>query len=219
MDIEDRNTLNRARVAAGWSYLGLILPLIGWILGLISLSNLSSIDSKDTRKFERSIKFVKNMAIGGIVLSTAVFLMYVTAYYRYRLNVRNTDIKLVQDTIESERQCLVNAAQAFSPQIIEAENQFVGNGGAISREVVHSLRINSYLERDVPIRTYSQATQECRQTAKDKYGTRTSNRKLTATYQSCVNDYYWSHQVEAKANNYLYQLEVEYCRNRFYNDN
>lgn len=216
MDKENAKAVNRARVTASWSYLGLVVPLVGWILGANSLSNLSSIDVKYADNNKRTIKSVKKMAIGGILLSTAVFLTYIGVFYNHRQSVQKDDKSIIQKTVENERQCLVSAAQAFSPQMIDAENQFVGNGGGISREAVHSLRMNYYLELNPPITTYSQAAQECRQTAKDKYGTISTTKKLTATYQSCVHDYYWSNLNHAQKNDLAYQYQVEYCRNRLY---
>ncbi len=76
MDKEDIKALNRARVTAGWSYLGAIVPLVGWILGAISLSNLGSIDTPDTSKAKKRVAAVKKLAVGGIVLSTVIALLY-----------------------------------------------------------------------------------------------------------------------------------------------
>src|SRR5581483_10290304 len=88
MDREDLNALNRARVTAGWSYLGAIIPLFGWILGAISLSNLGSIESPESTKAQRRIQSVKRMAFGGILLSTIVALLYGGGTY---LNIRHNN--------------------------------------------------------------------------------------------------------------------------------
>ena len=222
MDKENAKAVNRARVTASWSYLGLVVPLVGWILGANSLSNLSSIDVKYANNNKRTIKSVKKMAIGGILLSTAVFLTYIGVFYNHRLSIQKDDKSIIQKTVENERQCLVSAAQAF----IHLETDINDNRGAggvdvngaqkITPAMAHSLAMNYYLKLDPPITTYSQAIQECRQTAKDKYGTISTTKKLTATYQSCVNDYYWSNLDHAQKNDLAYQYQVEYCRNRLY---
>ena len=102
MDREDRNSLNRARVTAGWSYLGSLVPIVGLILGAISLSNLGAIDKPDTSKARKRINSVKKLAVGGIVLSILVGLLYggLTAWNIQASNkqqIRAQQVKANQD--------------------------------------------------------------------------------------------------------------------------
>lgn len=124
MDKEDVRALNRARVMAGWSYLGIIVPLLGWILGGISLSNLSSIETPDMTKAKRRIKSVKKMALGGIVLSTVLALAYSGATFasiRYndQLHKQALQAKLASDEKGCEEQVI-----AFNNKILGLNSQY-----------------------------------------------------------------------------------------------
>jgi hypothetical protein len=76
MDKEDVRKLHSARITAGWSYIGALVPIVGWILGGISLSTLKAIDEPKTDKAKSRLLNVKKLAIGGIVLSTIIALLY-----------------------------------------------------------------------------------------------------------------------------------------------
>ena len=76
MDKEDIRTLRSGRTTACWSYVGALIPIIGWILGGISLSTLNSIDEPKTDLAKIKISKAKKLAVGGIILSTVVALFY-----------------------------------------------------------------------------------------------------------------------------------------------
>ncbi|HSX35363.1 MAG TPA: hypothetical protein VLH84_00340 [Patescibacteria group bacterium] len=111
MDKEDIKALNSARVTAGWSYLGAIVPLVGWILAGISLSHLGSIEA-ETSKAKRRIKSVKKLAFGGIVLSTIVALLYGSGAY---LNARHNNQLAVQ--------AKANAIKSCEAQVVSINNR------------------------------------------------------------------------------------------------
>ncbi len=94
MDKEDIAALNRARVTAGWSYLGALIPLIGFILGGISLSNLSAIESPISEKALRRIRGVRKMAYGGLSLSFAVAVIYGSTTY---ITINNNNKALAEE--------------------------------------------------------------------------------------------------------------------------
>lgn len=106
MDKEDLKTLNRARVTAGWSYLGALIPIVGLILGIISLSNLGSIEDTDSPKISRRIKSVKKLAVGGIMLSVIIGVLYgVATAYTVQHN-SNAQLQMVQaKASDEERSC------------------------------------------------------------------------------------------------------------------
>lgn len=72
MDSEDRRIYNNAKILAGLSYLGIILPLAGWILGGISCSLINSINEPKTLLNQGRLQHVKNVATGGIIISTLI---------------------------------------------------------------------------------------------------------------------------------------------------
>lgn len=76
MDKHDIQELQRARSLAGWSYAGIFIPILGWILGAMSLSALKHIEPK-TPKAAQRIRSVKNLAEGGLCLTSMVVVLWI----------------------------------------------------------------------------------------------------------------------------------------------
>lgn len=76
MDAEDIQDLRRARTLAGWAYLGLVIPIVGWILGGMSLSASKYIEPK-TIKARKRVESVQALAWGSILLSIVAFASYI----------------------------------------------------------------------------------------------------------------------------------------------
>lgn len=96
MDKDDLESLDRARVTAAWSYLGALVPIVGWILGAISLSNLSSIERPKTAKYARRIQSVRRLAWGGIALSILIACLYGFVVYQ-----RGNENESVQNKVQA----------------------------------------------------------------------------------------------------------------------
>lgn len=170
MDQEDLKALNRARVTAGWSYLGVLVPLVGWILGVISLSNLGGIDTNITEKAKRRVKAVKNLAVGGIVLSSVVAVLFgsLTVWGAY---VGNKEQK------QAQQAKLQADEQSCEQQVIQISNKIYALNAEYTTDATHAFD-NSLNPTDECKKGTSVALAD----AQTNY-----NNALSATKQRCFN--------------------------------
>lgn len=115
MDEHDIQDLRKARSLAGWSYLGIILPLLGWILAGISLATSKHLEPKTT-KAERRVRSVRRSAIWGMVISTVMFILYASLGVWTSYN-NNREIK------EQVKQQAQQAEQAANVERINAQSR------------------------------------------------------------------------------------------------
>ena len=66
----NQKDVRKAQSYAGWSYIGLVIPLVGWILAGLSLSLLK--DLPKDGELARRAKRVRETADISIVLSTII---------------------------------------------------------------------------------------------------------------------------------------------------
>ncbi|MGB4768121.1 MAG: hypothetical protein WBP22_02580 [Candidatus Saccharimonas sp.] len=120
MDKEDVAALNRARNTGGWSYLGAIIPLVGLILGIISLSNIASIEPpEDSKKAIRRIRGVRRLALGGIALSIGFMLLYggatfFTITHNNKIAAQETKAKLEASIKSCKDEIYANNSKIFT---------------------------------------------------------------------------------------------------------
>lgn len=62
--VSEERIKDKSNVFAGLSYLGILMPLLGWIFGGIGLSKASKLNGKGS-----------GLAIGGIIVSTVSFII------------------------------------------------------------------------------------------------------------------------------------------------
>lgn len=75
MNEHDRQDLRKARSLAGWGFIGVFLPLLGWILSGLSLSTSNHLDPQN-EKATKAVKSVRSLAKTGIFVTTLAFVIY-----------------------------------------------------------------------------------------------------------------------------------------------
>lgn len=75
MNEHDRQDLRKARSLAGWGFIGVFLPLLGWILAGLSLSTSKHLDPQN-EKATKAVKSVRSLAKTGIFVTTLAFVIY-----------------------------------------------------------------------------------------------------------------------------------------------
>jgi hypothetical protein len=76
---EATNFFYKTQALAYWSFIGLLIPIIGIITGTMAVSRLSQLRASDREEL-RLISKTKNVAVWGIVLSSAVMVLLIVAY-------------------------------------------------------------------------------------------------------------------------------------------
>jgi large-conductance mechanosensitive channel len=66
--------MNKAESRARWSYIGILLPLIGIIVGCMAQSTLRRVEPMTTAE-QKEVRRINRIATGGIVVSTILFLI------------------------------------------------------------------------------------------------------------------------------------------------
>ena len=121
MNEHDIHDLRKARSLAGWSYLGILIPLLGWILGAISLSTSKYLEPK-TIKAENRVQSVRHLAWGAIVVSTIVFAIYVGLGI-LTMHTAKQEAARVQEEQAKQQQAQNNAeAQAKTAEFMRQTN-------------------------------------------------------------------------------------------------
>lgn len=62
---------------AGWSFVGIIIPIVGWIMGGMSLSKLKYYSAQDSAE-QIQVNNIRSEATWGIILSTISFVIMVS---------------------------------------------------------------------------------------------------------------------------------------------
>lgn len=102
MDRTDKQLLHKARSLAGWSFLGIGMPIIGFILGGMSISTLNSIDLLSGRS-KAMTKPVRKIAWTGIIVSLISLIATIgVAVWGY--NYLLTEQRKAEDTARQEAQ-------------------------------------------------------------------------------------------------------------------
>lgn len=95
MDKTNLRDFYRARSLARWSYVGILVPLIGIILGAMSLSASKHIETKERRAAQR-VDDVRRVASWGIALSVAVIVAGGWWGYVYATNVEKANQQAIE---------------------------------------------------------------------------------------------------------------------------
>lgn len=111
----EREEANKALGFAMWSYLGLAIPLVGWILAAYSLSLASDL-TDDEGIVGRKARKARLHSIISIVLSIVVIGAWI-GLYAFALNVAQTEeTKRVEAEKQQQIQSQINAASAQRAQ-------------------------------------------------------------------------------------------------------
>lgn len=74
--LDSANTvLRRAKSLASWSFVGVLAPIVGVILGFMSRSTLNELKPTSSDDV-KNINKIRNLANWGLVVSTIVFVLY-----------------------------------------------------------------------------------------------------------------------------------------------
>lgn len=106
--------LRKARKIAAWSYVGLLSPLVGWVLGGISKSLVNGLEAPTSvlaRDHRASIKTIANV---GIWLSTVAALAYVVLGVWANVLVRQQISDAEAKTTEAAQQVQLQQTAADS---------------------------------------------------------------------------------------------------------
>ncbi|HUD05316.1 MAG TPA: hypothetical protein VMR18_00130 [Candidatus Saccharimonadales bacterium] len=117
-DREVKKLLRQAQALSRWSILGLIIPIVAWILGGIALSKLRSVredyleDSKPLAdKYETRASHIRNVAVTMITLSIIVSVIFVVHLY--------TSIQ-ASNQAQQTKACMTSASNAYDPTVAGA---------------------------------------------------------------------------------------------------
>jgi len=168
MNKEDRKILNSARVSGSWSYIGVLIPIVGWILGTISLSGLKSIDYPKNKKQKSNYETIKRIAIGGIIVSTISATTYGLIVYN---NLNSNSKKELLEASTSEKSC--------EEQIIAYNNNVIILNSKYTKPKTRP--VPSFDENITNIDGCKRNINSAILTAKTNY-----NRALNATNERCI---------------------------------
>lgn len=112
---EIKKLLRQAGTLAHWSIVGLIFPIVAWILGGIALSKLRSVsedyldESKPlTEKYETRVSHIRNVAMTMIILSIIVSIFFVVRLY--------TSIQASNQAKQTQA-CMTSVRNAYDPAV------------------------------------------------------------------------------------------------------
>lgn len=107
--------LRKAQSAAAWSYLGLIMPLIGWILAGISSSSLKSIPGGISDSLDNRVRRIRSNINISVLLSILVVMFYIFASAFHNNTIQNTANPTTSATtnnlqnLEAQNSCISEA--------------------------------------------------------------------------------------------------------------
>jgi hypothetical protein len=117
-DREIKKLLRQAGALANWSIVGLIIPIVAWILGGIALSKLRSVredyleDSKPLAdEYETRASHIRNVAMTMITLSIIVSVVFV-GYLYASIQAANR--------AQQTQACMTSAGNAYDPTVAGA---------------------------------------------------------------------------------------------------
>lgn len=121
---EDRIDLRKAQNMAAWSYVGLVIPILGWILAGISLS--LSKDLPQEGKLGERRKNARSNAIVSIILSIGVAIIWVAVSVNANNAAKQQQALQAAHTAQQQavQDCINKAHQFFDPQIDLASNSY-----------------------------------------------------------------------------------------------
>lgn len=139
----DRHDLRRADSLASWSFIGLVVPLIGWILAGLSKSTLRRIEGDDERT-QREVTRINKKASISILISVFVVIAYVAFYaWVYKENERLIELQQnearVQEILRQQEdarkqnalnECLNSAYNDYKTSW-EQESAYLGYSGKL----------------------------------------------------------------------------------------
>jgi hypothetical protein len=100
----------KARTLAQWSYIGVLLPLLGVILGLVSRSMLKTLNPTNDKEIS-SVSSAKRVAGWGIAVSVVMFLVW-SGLGSWGLSVQREAERQEALAQEQERQAMEDANKA-----------------------------------------------------------------------------------------------------------
>lgn len=112
-----RRDFIRARALARWSYIGILVPVLGWVLGGLSRSIIRSLPQPKKQATTDRFKSVYGLALGGIVVSVfAVFLWVATSFW-VNTKIINPAVISLEERAYRQGYTEGNAAQEYAPSI------------------------------------------------------------------------------------------------------
>lgn len=151
MDKEDKKRLSKAHTLANWSYIGLFIPILGWILSSMSKSITRSLsDDAYTKSDEKKIKDVNQKITNGAMLSWIGFVIFLgLGFYNYKSSANRAFVqeqqaqsqaqKAASDTsakeaskIKLQNTCLTNAYDKYKENWLKASQDEGRSDGKLS---------------------------------------------------------------------------------------
>lgn len=120
-----RKDANTSRTLAFWSFTGLIIPILGWILGSVALSKSNSLPlSKLDDELVKIKNTAKKAAIISLVLSTIVFVALLVLSVVVANEAKQNSIEAAkQQKEQAKEQCLRKAADLGVPVREQQSNE------------------------------------------------------------------------------------------------
>ena len=116
-NIELRKSIYSARTVAYWSFVGVAIPIAGWIIGSIALSRANALDVDEIGKFLKAFNAKTiNIAKTGLIITTMIFFVGglvggIIGYSIYQ-QMKQPNIEAPTQAIETGRdKCLNEAAK------------------------------------------------------------------------------------------------------------
>jgi len=123
-DREVKKLLRQAQTLSNWSIIGLIIPIVAWILGGIALSKLRSVredyleDSMPLAdKYETRASHIRNVAVTMITLSIIVSVIVVVHLYK---------AQQASNQAKQTQACMKSASNAYDPTVACAAQALIG---------------------------------------------------------------------------------------------
>lgn len=116
--VKVQESFNQANSWANWSFMGMIIPVVGWVFGIKSLMRISKITPK-TNEDVRTFQNIQTKAWWGLVLATLTAGIVIW--------VRYDSYKLAQQSAEDLQRTTVTQQQqaAIESSAIEAQQQLL----------------------------------------------------------------------------------------------
>jgi hypothetical protein len=121
---EVKRMLRKADTLAHWAMIGIIVPLVGWILGAIATSKIRAVredylnDSKTLAdKYGERASHIRRIARTGVILSIVVSVLL--SFYLYSSISR-------QIQAQNTKTCMANARSSYDPTVAGAAQTLIG---------------------------------------------------------------------------------------------
>lgn len=148
--------IRKANTLANWSFVGVITPLVGWILAAIANSSLKDLSDVDERR-QRRINSIKDKLAFSITLSILVLILWGALGVWYNSSLQKEAQRQAAEQAQQEKAaenaerlrhttldvCLVSAQQQYE-ESWKAEADRLGTDGKLPHDTAN--RLDGFLE-------------------------------------------------------------------------